>query len=70
MIYLIFTLFLSLSISQEIWYNYPELEWKTFETDNFIICFHEETKRSAGEVAKVAEEVHESITSLYDFIMQ
>ena len=30
---------LSLSFSQEIWYNYPELEWKTFETDNFIICF-------------------------------
>ena len=50
------------------WHNYGHLDWQTFETDNFIIHFHEGTKRSAGETAKVAEEVHEKITSFYDFI--
>jgi len=50
------------------WHNYSHLNWQTFETDNFIIHFHDGTKRSAGETAKVAEEIHEKITSFYDFV--
>ena len=43
--------FLSSILSQEHWYNHPELKWKEIETDHFIICFHQGTERSAAEVA-------------------
>ena len=49
-------------------YNHPELDWKTMETENFIICFHQGTERSAGEVASIVEIIHNDVTSLYDFI--
>lgn len=48
-------------------YNHPELEWQTFETDNFIIHFHQGTKRSAIIIAKIAEEIHPLLTDLYDY---
>ena len=57
--YYIFIL-LSFSISQVDylnWYNHPELEWKTIETENFIIHFHNGTERSAREAAYIAEHV-------------
>ena len=53
--------------SQLEWYNHSELDWKTIETEHFIICFHDETERSARETALVAEEVYDEITSLYNF---
>ena len=55
------------SFSQEIVFHHPELKWKTFETDNFIIHFHQGTERTAIIVAKVAEEVHPLLCSLYDY---
>ena len=66
-----YTIFLLMSFIYPLpdgWHNYGHLNWQTFETDNFIIHFHEGTKRSAGETAKVAEEIHEKITSFYDFV--
>jgi len=49
------------------WYNHSELNWSIIETEHFIICFHDETERSAQETAIVAEKVYHEITSLYDF---
>ena len=48
-------------------YNHPELNWYTFETENFKIHYHEETEISAREAATVAEVIFPKITSFYDF---
>ena len=61
-----FILFSNLALSQS-WHNHPELEWKTIETEHFLIHYHEETKRSAEEAAAVAENIYLPVTSYYDF---
>lgn len=48
-------------------YNHPELEWRTIETEHFFIYYHQGVERSAGLVAKIAEEVYHPVTSVYDF---
>ena len=48
-------------------YNHPEIDWLTYETEHFIIHYHESTSRSAKEASLVAEEVYDSITKLYNF---
>ncbi len=53
-------------LSGQIQYNHPELDWHTFETEHFLIHFHNETERTAREGAAVAEKVYEPITSLYE----
>ena len=53
--------------AQDIWYNHPELEWQTFETEHFLIHFHEGTERSAREAASVAEKVYGPVTQLYGY---
>ena len=63
----IFTLLFALSYGQFQWYNHPELEWKTLETEHFKIHYHQGTERSAREAAEVAEYVYKPITDLYDF---
>ena len=68
MILLQFISSLGLLFSQQSWYNHPELNWKTIETEHFVNCFHQNTERSAGEVANIAEQIFEGVTSLYDFI--
>ena len=42
------------SLSGQAKYNHPELEWFTFETENFNIHYHDGTERSAREAATVA----------------
>jgi len=49
------------------WYNHPELNWQTFETEHFILHYHQGTERSAREAAIVAEKVYDPITSIYQF---
>ena len=61
-----FIFFITLTFSQT-WDNHPELNWKSFETENFIFYFHGGTQRSALEASKVAEIIYDPITSLYDF---
>lgn len=63
------TFFLCLSLSsfsfaQEVYH--PELEWKTIETDHFLIHYHDGAERTGKVVAKIAEDVYEPITSLYN----
>ena len=49
------------------WYNHPELDWNTIETEHFLIHYHKETKRSAEEAAAVAEKIYDPVTSFYNF---
>ena len=67
---MIYYFLLSILLSQGFcqgWYNHPELDWKTIETEHFLIHFHKETKRSANEAAVIAEKIYRPITSFYDF---
>ncbi len=48
-------------------YSYPELNWESFDTEHFVIHFHQGTKRTAFIVAKIAEDIYPSITSLYQY---
>ncbi len=49
-------------------YNHPELMWRSIETDHFYVHFHQGEMRTASLVAKIAEEIYEPITSLYDHV--
>ncbi len=62
-----FLLFVPHSWAQSEEYNHPELKWFTIETRHFFVHFHNGTERTAKVVAKIAEEVYEPITSLYQF---
>ena len=65
--YIISVLFIASLFGQFRWYNHPELEWRTLETEHFKIHYHQATERSAREAAEVAEYVYKPITDLYDF---
>ena len=54
-------------ISAQVKYNHSELEWKTFETENFHIHFYESTEGTAREGAYVAEKIYPYITNLYEY---
>jgi Tol biopolymer transport system component len=47
-------------------FYHPELEWKTIETDHFLVHYHDGAERTGRVVAKIAEDVFEPITSLYN----
>ncbi|MCX7984772.1 MAG: biopolymer transporter Tol [Bacteroidetes bacterium] len=47
-------------------YNHPELDWFTIETKHFFVHYHKGTERTAREVAKIAETIYPTITSLYN----
>jgi len=55
------------------YYDYvrTDLDWYTIETDHFLIHYHAaengEGSRTARVVARIAEDVFEPITSLYDY---
>lgn len=48
-------------------YNHPELEWFSIETEHFYVHFHHGAERTAKVTAKIAEDVYEPITSLYEY---
>jgi Tol biopolymer transport system component len=58
-------LFTGLAVAQDEFYH-PELDWKTIETEHFYVHFHTGTERTARVVAKVAEDIYEPVTSLYN----
>jgi len=49
-------------------YNHPELKWRTIETEHFYVHFHQGAQRTASLVAKIAEDIWEPITALYDYV--
>ena len=66
--YFIYVILFSCNLLSQInWYNHPQLNWQELETDHFIICFHDETKRSAVEALDIVEKIYDKITNLYDF---
>ncbi|HUF08060.1 MAG TPA: hypothetical protein VMO47_01985, partial [Rhodothermales bacterium] len=53
-------------------YARPSLTWYTIETEHFNVVFHHDTtgagsSRTAQVVARIAEEIYEPITSLYQY---
>jgi Tol biopolymer transport system component len=48
-------------------YNHPELHWMVHETAHFRIFYHDGAERTARELASIAEEIYDPITSLYDY---
>jgi WD40 repeat protein len=44
----------------------PGLEWKTLETPHFFVHYHNGAERTGRTVAKIAEEIYEPVTSLYN----
>jgi Tol biopolymer transport system component len=47
--------------------NHPELGWYDIETEHFKVTYHTGLESFAQRVARIAEEVYEPVTSLYDF---
>ena len=62
MIYRFIIIFFSLSFSQN-WFNHPELDWYSIETEHFVIHYHNDTERTAREAASVAESIYFNVTS-------
>lgn len=54
--------------SQEISFNHPELSWYSFETEHFVVHFHNGTERTARRVAQIAESLYDPLTSLYGYV--
>jgi Tol biopolymer transport system component len=48
-------------------YAHPELAWFTIKTEHFEIHYHEGAERSARVVAKIAEDIYQPITELYNW---
>ncbi len=57
--------FTPLLLSQDEFYH-PELEWKTIETEHFLVHYHTGAERTGRVVAKIAEEIYEPVVSLYN----
>jgi Tol biopolymer transport system component len=55
---------LATAFGQEDFYH-PELQWKSIETEHFLVHYHDGGERTARTVAKIAEEIYEPVTSLY-----
>lgn len=56
-----------LAFGQPLDANHPELAWMTFETEHFVVHYHEGAERTAMTIARIAEEIHPKITSLYRY---
>lgn len=54
--------------AQTIDYNHPELKWQSIETEHFFIHFHQGESRTPEVTAKIAEEVYNPVTQLYQYI--
>jgi len=66
-IYLFMFLFSFFSFAQfDDEFIHPEIDWFTIETEHFLIHYHSGAERTAKVVAKIAEEIYEPITSLYN----
>jgi len=67
--YTIIFLILSFSIKSYAQFTefHPELEWYTIKGKNVSVHFHTESERSARVVAKIADEVWDPLTSLYNY---
>jgi len=66
----VFLLFFSIANNSFAQYandNHPELDWFTFETEHFFVHFHNGAERTAKLTGKIAEEIYEPVTELYQY---
>ncbi|MCB2212452.1 hypothetical protein KQI52_10110 [bacterium] len=47
--------------------NHPELVWKTMETEHFYVHYDTTATRTAMTVAKIGDEIYETVTRLYEY---
>ncbi len=55
------------AFGQDLSANHPELRWRTFETEHFVIHYHQGAERTANVIARIAEEIHPVITNIYNY---
>ncbi|RPH95381.1 hypothetical protein EHM69_04535 [candidate division KSB1 bacterium] len=48
-------------------FNHPELRWLSFETEHFQIYYVEGLEDVAATAAKIAEEIHEPLCTMYEY---
>jgi WD40 repeat protein len=65
LVFSVFLSFPSVVLGQEDFF-FPNLEWKTIETEHFFVHYHDGAERTGRVVAKIAEEIFEPVTSLYN----
>ena len=53
--------------SGQVRYNHPDIEWMSFETENYRIHYYDQTESSARLGAEVAETIFSPVTSLYNY---
>lgn len=53
--------------AQQFFANHPEINWKVYETEHFLIHYSQQTSWTAAMAAKVAEQVIQDIEKLYEF---
>ena len=63
-----FIVFSPSALAQDEDFPHPELNWRTIETLHFLVHYHDGSERTARVVAKVAEEIFDPITSLYNHV--
>jgi Tol biopolymer transport system component len=66
-LFLIF-LFLAGSASAQFTEFHPELDWYSIKGQNVEVHYHDGAERTARVVAKIADEIWEPITSLYEYV--
>ena len=59
--------FISINLFAQFNEFYPEYDWLTIKGEKIYVHFHPEAERTARVVAKIADEVWEPITSLYEY---
>jgi len=47
--------------------NFPDLDWKTFETEHFIFHYYPEVSWTARKIAKYAEIMYPKITGYFNY---
>lgn len=65
-----FPSFLNAQVLNPAFFDYPQnhIDWMTLESEHFEIHFQKGSEQSAQIVSRIAEEVFDSITELYQFV--
>ncbi len=66
-ILLVLSLISLVSAQDPEFYSHPELDWQSFETEHFVVHFHQGTQRTAYVVGKIAEDIYAPVTGLYRY---
>lgn len=59
--------FLYVNVSAQFNEYFPDYDWLTIKGEHVVVHYHPEAERTARVVAKIADEIWEPITSLYEY---